>query len=158
MSGGQPKGAPLSLPLLLAVTAALPQTYLRQSPTHGRVHRRGRRDRRGRRGRRGRGVRRRCGERRVTLSCEYVAATNSVPLLSTGETAEEMAVHPRVRVSHAGNVVVDARLAEKHSAKERLSELDGMKLSTPGFHANLDQPQGTVLAHTERPGGARISS
>lgn len=69
--------------------------------------------------------------------------------LAVHETAEEMVVHPRVRLGEGGNAVVDARLAEEHSAKELLSELDGMKVTDPGFDARFAELRTAVLAHAD---------
>lgn len=70
-------------------------------------------------------------------------------LLAVHETAEELVIHPRVRLGEGGNDVVDARLAEEHSAKELLSELDRMKVGDPGFDAKLTRLRSSVLSHAD---------
>lgn len=69
--------------------------------------------------------------------------------LAVHETAEEMVVHPRARLGEGGNDVVDARLAEEHSAKEVLSRLDTMELSDPDFTPTLAQLRSEVLEHAD---------
>lgn len=69
--------------------------------------------------------------------------------LAVHETAEEMVVHPRARLGEGGNDVVDARLAEEHSAKEVLSRLDGMEISDSDFTPTLAQLRSAVLEHAE---------
>lgn len=74
-------------------------------------------------------------------------------LLAVHETAEEMVVHPRAREGAGGDAVVDARLAEEHSAKEILSRLDRMDASDPAFDAGFAELRTAVLdhaAHEER--------
>lgn len=70
-------------------------------------------------------------------------------LLAVHETAEEMVVHPRARLGEGGNDVVDARLAEEHSAKELLADLDRMKAGDAGFDAKLDRLRSSVIAHAD---------
>jgi hemerythrin superfamily protein len=70
-------------------------------------------------------------------------------LLAVHETAEEMVVHPRVRLGEGGNDVVDARLAEEHSAKEVLASLDKMKVGDAGFDGRLGELRASVLAHAD---------
>ncbi|MFF8315995.1 hemerythrin domain-containing protein [Streptomyces bobili] len=61
-----------------------------------------------------------------------------VRLLAVHETAEEEVVHPFVRRNVAGGEeVVEARLAEERSAKETLSDLDGMDTGDPKFMPRL---------------------
>lgn len=69
--------------------------------------------------------------------------------LAVHETAEEMIVHPRARLGDGGNDVVDARLAEEHSAKEVLSRLDGMQTSDADFTPTLAQLRSAVLEHAD---------
>ncbi len=69
--------------------------------------------------------------------------------LAVHETAEEMVVHPRARLGAGGNEVVDARLAEEHSAKEVLSRLDRTEVSDPDFIPALAELRSAVLAHAE---------
>ena len=55
-------------------------------------------------------------------------------LLAVHETAEEMVVHPRARNEIAtGDAIVDARLKEEHEAKEKLSRLESMDISSKEF-------------------------
>lgn len=70
-------------------------------------------------------------------------------LLAVHETAEEMVVHPRARLGEGGNDVVDARLAEEHSAKEVLAALDKMKAGDAGFDAKLAELRSSVIAHAD---------
>lgn len=69
--------------------------------------------------------------------------------LAVHETAEELVVHPRARMAEGGNDVVDARLAEEHSAKEVLSRLDGMDTSDSDFTPTLAQLRSAVLEHAD---------
>jgi hypothetical protein len=69
--------------------------------------------------------------------------------LAVHETAEELVVHPRARVAEGGDEVVDARLAEEHSAKEVLSRLDGMDPADGDFTPTLAQLRTAVLEHAE---------
>lgn len=69
--------------------------------------------------------------------------------LAVHETAEEMVVHPRARLGEGGTDVVQARLAEEHSAKEVLSRLDGMESSDPEFTPTLAVLRSSVLAHAD---------
>lgn len=70
--------------------------------------------------------------------------------LAVHETAEELVVHPRARLGEGGNEVVDARLAEEHSAKEVLSRLDRMKVTDAGFGSAFFELREAVLAHADR--------
>lgn len=69
--------------------------------------------------------------------------------LAVHETAEELVVHPRARLTAGGNEVVEARLAEEHSAKEVLSRLDEMDPSDADFTPTLAQLRSAVLDHAE---------
>ncbi|GAA2580435.1 hemerythrin domain-containing protein [Actinomadura fulvescens] len=71
-----------------------------------------------------------------------------VRLLAVHETAEEEIVHPAARRSlPGGDGIVDDRLAEERSAKELLSELDGMDTDDPQFMVKLDKLRTDVLTH-----------
>lgn len=70
-------------------------------------------------------------------------------LLAVHETAEELVVHPRARMTEQGNDVVDARLEEENSAKKILSRLDRMDISDPDFTPTLAQLRSAVLEHAE---------
>lgn len=71
-------------------------------------------------------------------------------LLAVHETAEEMVVHPRVRHEAAkGDEIVDARLEEEHKAKEMLSNLESMDVSSPQFIEELAKFRDAVLDHAE---------
>jgi hemerythrin superfamily protein len=69
--------------------------------------------------------------------------------LAVHETAEELVVHPRVRMLESGNEVVDARLAEEHAAKALLADLDGMDVAEPSFDGKLAALRTAVLEHAE---------
>ncbi|OBI33218.1 hemerythrin domain-containing protein [Mycolicibacter terrae] len=71
-------------------------------------------------------------------------------LLAVHETAEEMVVHPRVRREvAAGDAIVDARLGEEHSAKELLSSLEDLDITSEQFIDELGRLRDAVLAHAE---------
>lgn len=71
-------------------------------------------------------------------------------LLAVHETAEEMVVHPRVRKeAAAGDEIVDARLAEEHTAKETLSKLESMDIASPKFIDELTKFRDAVIDHAE---------
>ncbi|MFI0445294.1 hemerythrin domain-containing protein [Actinomadura sp. 6N118] len=71
-----------------------------------------------------------------------------VRLLAVHETAEEEIVHPAARRAlPGGDGIVDDRLKEERSAKELLSELDGMDTGDPQFMAKLDRLRTEVLTH-----------
>ena len=71
-------------------------------------------------------------------------------LLAVHETAEEMVVHPRVRREVAtGDEIVDARLHEEHEAKEQLSKLESMDISSQEFIDELTKFRDAVLEHAE---------
>jgi hemerythrin superfamily protein len=71
-------------------------------------------------------------------------------LLAVHETAEEMVVHPRVRrEADAGDAIVDARLAEEHEAKELLSQIEKLHLTSQQFIDELTKLRDAVLDHAE---------
>lgn len=72
-------------------------------------------------------------------------------LLAVHETAEEMVVHPRVRHEVAdGDSIVDARLAEEHEAKDKLSALEKMDIDSKEFLDELATFRDAVIEHAER--------
>jgi hypothetical protein len=74
-----------------------------------------------------------------------------VGLLAVHETAEEQVVHPLTRLRvHGGDDIVDDRLAEEHSAKETLAELEEMGPDAPEFPQLLDQLRIDVLDHARK--------
>jgi hemerythrin superfamily protein len=74
-----------------------------------------------------------------------------VRLLAVHETAEEQVVHPLTRIRvHGGDGIVDDRLAEEHSAKETLAELEKMGPDAPEFPQLLDQLRIDVLDHARK--------
>lgn len=71
-------------------------------------------------------------------------------LLAVHETAEEMVVHPRVRRElDTGDVIVDARLQEEHEAKEMLSKIEGIDITSQQFIDELTKLRDAVLEHAE---------
>ncbi|CDO87647.1 hemerythrin [Mycobacterium triplex] len=71
-------------------------------------------------------------------------------LLAVHETAEEMVVHPRVRRdADAGDAVVDARLEEEHEAKQLLSKIEGLDITSDEFIDELAKLREAVLDHAE---------
>jgi hemerythrin superfamily protein len=71
-------------------------------------------------------------------------------LLAVHETAEEMVVHPRARNEIAdGNEIVDARLHEEHEAKQQLSKLEGMDVTSKEFIDELTKFRDDVIEHAE---------
>jgi hemerythrin superfamily protein len=68
-------------------------------------------------------------------------------LLAVHETAEELIVHPEARHAGGGSEVVDARLQEEREAKEVLAELDGMRVTDPGFADRFALLRQAVLDH-----------
>lgn len=71
-------------------------------------------------------------------------------LLAVHETAEEMVVHPRVRrEADAGDAIVDARLKEEHEAKELLSQIEALDITSQQFIAELTKLRDAVLDHAE---------
>lgn len=72
-------------------------------------------------------------------------------LLAVHETAEEMLVHPRARhESDAGDAIVDARLKEEHSAKELLSRIEGLDVTSDEFIDQVTKLREAVLEHAKR--------
>ncbi|MDT5220892.1 MAG: hypothetical protein QOF15_2997 [Mycobacterium sp.] len=71
-------------------------------------------------------------------------------LLAVHETAEEMVVHPRLRrEADDGDAIVDALLHEEHEAKELLSTIEGLDVTSQEFIAELSKLRDAVLAHAE---------
>ncbi|GAB3013630.1 hemerythrin domain-containing protein [Mycobacterium bourgelatii] len=71
-------------------------------------------------------------------------------LLAVHETAEEMVVHPRMRREFdEGDAVVDVLLAEEHEAKELLSKIEGLDITSQEFIDELTKLRDAVLAHAE---------
>jgi hemerythrin superfamily protein len=71
-------------------------------------------------------------------------------LLAVHETAEEMLVHPRVRREvDAGDAIVDARLKEEHDAKEQLSKIEKIAITSQQFIDELTKLRKAVLDHAE---------
>jgi hemerythrin superfamily protein len=69
-------------------------------------------------------------------------------LLAVHETAEEMVVHPRVRRElDAFDSVVDARLEEEHDAKELLSKIEKIDITSQQFIDELTKLRDVVLDH-----------
>ncbi|OBA59462.1 hemerythrin [Mycobacterium sp. 1100029.7] len=72
-------------------------------------------------------------------------------LLAVHETAEEMVVHPRVRrEADAGDAVVDPRLKEEHEAKELLSHIEKLDVTSQEFIDELLKLREAVLNHAEQ--------
>ncbi len=71
-------------------------------------------------------------------------------LLAVHETAEEMVVHPRVRREvDAIDSIVDARLEEEHEAKELLSEIEKIDITSQQFIDQLTTLRDAVLDHAD---------
>jgi hemerythrin superfamily protein len=71
-------------------------------------------------------------------------------LLAVHEAAEEMLVHPRVRRDFdGGDAIVDALLNEEHDAKEQLSRIENIDITSQQFIDELSQLRHAVLAHAE---------
>ena len=71
-------------------------------------------------------------------------------LLAVHETAEEMFVHPRARREFdAGDEIVDGLLQEEHDAKEQLSKIEGLDITSQEFIDELTKLRDAVLAHAE---------
>ncbi|MGW2640183.1 hemerythrin domain-containing protein [Streptomyces sp. NPDC001348] len=71
-----------------------------------------------------------------------------VRLLAVHETAEEEVVHPSARRAFEdGGQVVDDRLAEERSAKEKLSRLDDLGTDDPDFMPLFRELRAEVLRH-----------
>lgn len=72
-------------------------------------------------------------------------------LLAVHETAEEMVVHPRARKeTGAGDAVVDARLTEEHEAKELLSQIEQLDVTSQQFIDKLTKLREAVLEHAKQ--------
>jgi hemerythrin superfamily protein len=84
-------------------------------------------------------------------SARQTAFVDLRQLLAVHETAEEMVVHPRARRDiDGGDAVVDARLLEEHEAKQQLSKLEDMDISSQEFLDALTAFRDTVIDHAER--------
>jgi hemerythrin superfamily protein len=71
-------------------------------------------------------------------------------LLAVHETAEEMVVHPRVRRDvDAVDSIVDARLEEEHEAKELLSRIEKIDITSQQFIDELIKLRDAVLDHAQ---------
>ncbi len=71
-------------------------------------------------------------------------------LLAVHETAEEMVVHPRVRREAGdGDAVVDARLKEEHEAKELLSRIEKLDITSKQFIDEVTKLRKAVLEHAQ---------
>lgn len=69
-------------------------------------------------------------------------------LLAVHETAEEMVVHPRVRrEADGGDAIVDARLQEEHEAKELLSQIEKLDVTSQQFVDEITKLRDAVLDH-----------
>jgi hemerythrin superfamily protein len=69
-------------------------------------------------------------------------------LLAVHETAEEMIVHPRVRREVDDiDSIVDARLEEEHEAKELLSRIEKIDITSQQFIDELTKLRDAVLDH-----------
>ncbi|MEZ0073830.1 hemerythrin domain-containing protein [Planotetraspora sp. GP83] len=76
------------------------------------------------------------------------AFSRLVRLLAVHETAEEEIVHPYARRKLVGgDTIVDNRLHEEEEAKEMLSRLDDMDVTTPEFSQELERLRAAVFAH-----------
>ncbi|GIH68893.1 hemerythrin domain-containing protein [Sphaerimonospora thailandensis] len=76
------------------------------------------------------------------------AFSRLVRLLAVHETAEEEIVHPFARRKLVGgDNIVDSRLQEEAEAKEMLSRLDDMDVTTPEFTQELERLRAAVFAH-----------
>jgi hemerythrin superfamily protein len=72
-------------------------------------------------------------------------------LLAVHETAEEMVVHPRVRKEDkAGDAIVEARLKEEHDAKELLSEIEKLDITSQQFIEEVTKLREAVLEHAQQ--------
>lgn len=72
-------------------------------------------------------------------------------LLAVHETAEEMVVHPRVRrEDDAGDAIVEARLKEEHEAKELLSQVEKLDITSQEFIDELSKLREAVLEHARQ--------
>jgi hemerythrin superfamily protein len=69
-------------------------------------------------------------------------------LLAVHETAEEMVVHPRARREVEDfDSIVDARLEEEHDAKQLLSDIEKIDITSEQFIAELTKLRDAVLDH-----------
>lgn len=69
-------------------------------------------------------------------------------LLAVHETAEEMVVHPRARhAEEPMDSIVDARLEEEHAAKQLLSDIEKLDVTSEEFIAKLTKLRDAVLDH-----------
>lgn len=72
-------------------------------------------------------------------------------LLAVHETAEEMIVHPRARKeADDGDAIVDARLNEEHGAKELLSQIEQLDVTSQRFIDELTKLREAVLEHAKQ--------
>ncbi len=71
-------------------------------------------------------------------------------LLAVHETAEEMVVHPRARhAKEPMDSIVDARLEEEHDAKELLSSIEKLDVTSQEFIDELTKLRDAVLDHAQ---------
>jgi hemerythrin superfamily protein len=71
-------------------------------------------------------------------------------LLAVHETAEEMVVHPRLRrESDNGDAIVESLLKEEHDAKQMLSKLESVDITSQEFIDELTRLRKAVLVHAE---------
>jgi hemerythrin superfamily protein len=71
-------------------------------------------------------------------------------LLAVHETAEEMVVHPRVRREAGGDdALVDALLNEEHEAKELLSQIEKLEITSQQFIDEVTKLRAAVLDHAQ---------
>jgi hemerythrin superfamily protein len=71
-------------------------------------------------------------------------------LLAVHEAAEEMLVHPRVRRDFAsGDTIVESLLKEEHDAKDQLSRIEGLDVTSQEFIDALTKLRLAVLSHAE---------
>jgi hemerythrin superfamily protein len=62
-----------------------------------------------------------------------------------------MVVHPRVRrEDDAGDSIVDARLREEHEAKELLSQIEKLDITSQQFVDEMTKLRAAVLDHAQR--------
>jgi hemerythrin superfamily protein len=71
-------------------------------------------------------------------------------LLAVHETAEEMVVHPRARREVTNfDSIVDARLEEEHDAKQLLSRIEKMDITSQEFIDEFIKLRDAVLDHAQ---------
>jgi hemerythrin superfamily protein len=71
-------------------------------------------------------------------------------LLAVHETAEEMVVHPRARREVEDfDSIVNARLEEEHDAKQLLSEIEKLDITSDQFLEELTKLRDAVLDHAQ---------